>query len=63
MLLTYLKRGRLTLGLMLLMIAGGVNKTVLLIENAIINGKVESIIGGKFSYVVTRVSELFLLLP
>ena len=41
---------------------GRESKTVLLIENALINGEVGSIIGGKFSYVVSRVSALFSLL-
>ena len=44
------------------MIGGKESKTVLLIENAFINGEVGSIIGGKFSYVVSRVSALFSLL-
>ena len=44
------------------MIEGGESETVVLIENAFINGILGSIIGGKFSYVVSRVSALFSLL-
>ena len=38
------------------------SETVLFIEHAFINGEVGSIIGGKFSYVVSWVSSLFSLL-
>ena len=44
------------------MIDGGKSETVLFIEHTFINGQVRSIISGKFSYVVSRVSSLFLLL-
>ena len=44
------------------MIEVGESETVLLIETAFINGEVGSIIGGKFSYVVSRVSALVSLL-
>ena len=44
------------------MIDGGESEKVLLIDNAFINGEVGSIIGGNFSYVVSRVSSLFSLL-
>ena len=44
------------------MIEGGKSETVLLINNAFINGVLGSIIGGKVSYFVSRVSALFSLL-
>ena len=58
-LLESFKRWRFTENWLILMIDGGENKTVLLIEHAFINGEMGSIISGKFLYVGSRVSSLF----